>query len=49
MIIKIIQIVKNNQKNLNNENLYSKKVVDKSIDEKFHNLLDNSNSVNNFI
>ena len=31
------------------DNLHSKKVADKSIDETFHKLLNNSNNVNNFI
>ena len=42
---KTLRLLQNNE----NENLYEKKVADKSIDETFHKLLNNSNNVNNFI
>ena len=42
---KTLRMLQNNE----NENLYEKKVADKSIDETFHKLLNNSNNTNNFL
>jgi hypothetical protein len=40
-----MRMLQNNE----NENLYEKKVADKSIDDTFHKLLNSSNNMNNFI
>ena len=42
---KTLRMLQNNE----NENLYEKKVADKSIDETFHKLLNDSNNTNNFL